>query len=174
MGLKRIFTFRRFNKARAASPTYQFDLLFRITAEDTEKFSMEEYEKTCNKIANTLVIVKVLDSKAVIGGFAPNGLNQESLTLHTPTTDQSFLFNFQNGEPKTESSIISRARKVRSTSDEYIPYLWLGPRFGVKDMVIDLKKMKCTCQPQYYDQGIYGGDKEFAIGECEIFQISEF
>ncbi|CAG8762754.1 5044_t:CDS:1, partial [Acaulospora morrowiae] len=81
----------RFNKARAALLTYQFDLLFRITAEDTKKFSMEEY-------ANTLVIVKVLDSRAVIDGFAPNRLNQESLTFHTLTTDQSFLFNFQNGE----------------------------------------------------------------------------
>ncbi|CAG8622078.1 14635_t:CDS:2, partial [Acaulospora morrowiae] len=81
MGLKRIFTFRRFNKARAALLTYQFDLLFYITAENTEKFLIEEY-------ANTLIIVKVLNSRAVIDGFVPNRLNQELLTFHTSITDQ--------------------------------------------------------------------------------------
>ncbi|CAG8542716.1 14163_t:CDS:2 [Acaulospora colombiana] len=173
--LKRFFHIKKGKKSKASSfsPTYQFDLLFRTTIEDADKFEIENYEKTCNNLANTLVIVKVLDSKAIIGGLAPNGLNRDFLTLYTPSVDQSFLFSFQTGEPKTESSIVSRARKVRSANDEYIPYLWVGPRFGARDMVIDLKKMKCTCYPQYYEQGIYDG-KEFRISECEIFQINEF
>ncbi|CAI2191569.1 2493_t:CDS:2 [Funneliformis geosporum] len=121
------------------------------------------------------VIAKIHGSKAIIGGFAPRGLDLGFLTLYTPAIDSSFLFNFKNGDPsmEVENTILCKMRTDREIESEYIPYLWTGPRFGVKDLAIDLHKMKAISVPQYYDNPVHDS-KEFNIDDVEVYQIVEY
>ncbi|CAI2179700.1 9881_t:CDS:2 [Funneliformis geosporum] len=158
---------------RSPSPmTYQFNLLFRRSRDG---FPAEDYRKKCDNLPNTLVIAKIHGSKAIIGGFAPRGLDLGFLTLYTPAIDSSFLFNFKNGDPsmEVENTILCKMRTDREIESEYIPYLWTGPRFGVKDLAIDLHKMKAISVPQYYDNPVHDS-KEFNIDDVEVYQIVEY
>ncbi|CAB5141595.1 uncharacterized protein OCT59_017449 [Rhizophagus irregularis] len=79
----------------------------------------------------------------------------------------------ETGEPLIEKTIQCKMRKDRDIESEYIPYLWVGPRFGAKDLAIDLHKMKATSIPQYYDKPIHDV-KEFNVDDVEVFQVVEY
>ncbi|CAG8480425.1 7583_t:CDS:2 [Scutellospora calospora] len=172
--LNRIFSFRKYKRNKSIKQkaiSRKFVLLYRITSQDKDtKISIKDYKDLCINRPNTLVVAKVQGSNTIIGGFAPNGLDLDFLSSGTPTIDKSFLFLFKNGAPNFNDSIVSRMHNVHNFDNLNNSYLSVGPRFGIKDLVIDLYKMKCTCQPEYYDYII--SDKEFNIEECEIFQIN--
>ncbi|PKY19313.1 hypothetical protein RhiirB3_432347 [Rhizophagus irregularis] len=162
------------NHNRSFTPTpsikYRFNLLF---SRCRDGFPTEEYHKKCDNLPNTLVVAKIHDSTSIIGGYAPRGLDLGFLTLYTTAIDSSFLFNFKTGEPLIEKTIQCKMRKDRDIESEYIPYLWVGPRFGAKDLAIDLHKMKATSIPQYYDKPIHDV-KEFNVDDVEVFQVVEY
>src|SRR6266498_3291675 len=153
--------FKKKRQKQLRSITYQFNLLFRRSRDG---FPTEDHRKRCDNLPNTLVIVKPHNSKGIVGGFAPRGL------AYTPAIGSSFLFNFKNGDPSMENTILCKMRKDKDIESEYIPYLWTGPRFGVRDLAIDLHQMKATSVPQYYDKPVHD-DKEFDIDDVEVYQI---
>ncbi|GBB99093.1 hypothetical protein RclHR1_03410006 [Rhizophagus clarus] len=170
-----LFCFKKNSKHnRSFTPTssikYRFNLLF---SRCRDGFPTEDYHKKCDNLPNTLVVAKIHDSTSIIGGYAPRGLDLGFLTLYTITIDSSFLFNFKTGEPSIENTIQCKMRKDRDIENEYIPYLWVGPRFGAKDLAIDLHKMKATSVPQYYDKPIHDV-KEFNVDDVEVFQVVEY
>ncbi|RIA83414.1 hypothetical protein C1645_743063 [Glomus cerebriforme] len=170
------FCFKRNNNnnrlfTSTSSITYQFNLLFSRSRDGI--LTEDDYNKKCENLPNTLVIAKIHDSTSIIGGFAPRGLNLGFLTLYTSTIDSSFLFNFKTGEPLIEKTVLCKMREDRDIENEYIPYLWVGPRFGAKDLAIDLHKMKAISIPQYYDKPIHD-IKEFNVDDVEIYQIVEY
>ncbi|RIB12133.1 hypothetical protein C2G38_2101746 [Gigaspora rosea] len=177
---RRLFTFRPFNKKSRRKSIKQkqqlpnsrkFNLLCRITSqtkEDPNTF-IKNYKENCINRPNTLVLAKVHGSNTIIGGFSPNGLELDYFSFCTPA-ESSFLFCFNNGELNNDDCIIGRMKNGSDVGGSYTSCLWVGPRFGNKDLAIDLNTMKCICQPQFYNS-IYA-DKEFIIDECEIFQIN--
>ncbi|CAG8748972.1 7413_t:CDS:2 [Dentiscutata erythropus] len=180
--IKRLFTFKQFSKLRHKSISQKqqmtprkFNLLCRITTQNKEdpKTYIKNYKENCINRPNTLVLAKVHGLNTIIGGFSPSGLDHDSLSLSTPSIDSSFLFCFKNGEANNDDCIVSKMKNAsdnKDNNDSYTSCLWIGPRFGNKDLVIDLNTMECICQPQFYNS-IYD-DKEFKIDECEIFQIN--
>ncbi|CAG8630109.1 3178_t:CDS:1, partial [Racocetra fulgida] len=161
--------FKKFNprsikQKQPFSVPRKLNLLYRITSQctDNTKVSIKNYKELCINRPNTLVVAKVQGTNAIIGGFAPNGLDLDFLSLCAPQIDSSFLFCFTNGEPNADS-IVGRMKtgNVRDVDNSSNSCLWVGPKFGIKDLVIDLNTMKCISQPQYYNS-IYT-DKEFKI-----------
>ncbi|CAG8717908.1 12891_t:CDS:2, partial [Cetraspora pellucida] len=154
--MKRLFTFKKLNtkllkQKQPFSAPRKFNLIYRITSQQCTENSVKNYKEHCINRPNTLVLAKVQGSNTIIGGFSPNGLDIEFLSLCAPAIDNSFLFCFTNGDPNTDS-IVSRMKNVNNVNIRDIDYssnscFWVGPKFGIKDLIIDINTMKCICQP---------------------------
>ncbi|CAB4374719.1 unnamed protein product [Rhizophagus irregularis] len=117
-----------------------------------------------------------LDDSSIINHFHANIILQwitEGVQRYTIRLPLLVDMLQETGEPLIEKTIQCKMRKDRDIESEYIPYLWVGPRFGAKDLAIDLHKMKATSIPQYYDKPIHDV-KEFNVDDVEVFQVVEY
>ncbi|RHZ46821.1 hypothetical protein Glove_606g99 [Diversispora epigaea] len=143
---------------------YDFKLLY---CGSTNGFDYTNFWDKCNKIKNILIILKVKNSKEILGGFNPIGWNVE--TEGYTNTNESFIFSLKNDQ--NLKSIISRViNPDKSIRNNYLNRY--GPIFGEHDFVMyNNFQYACWCIKRDYEQPIRDNPHKFIIDEYEAFQI---
>ncbi|PKC62878.1 hypothetical protein RhiirA1_464508 [Rhizophagus irregularis] len=100
--------------------TYEFKLLLRGSYDG---FSPKKFHEICDNQSHTVTIIKVKNSKEILGGYNPSEWKSDGSNC---TTKDSFIFSFKNDDIK--SYILSRVKDERhAVSNDR----GLGPSFGV-------------------------------------------
>ncbi|GET65720.1 carbohydrate-binding module family 13 protein [Rhizophagus irregularis DAOM 181602=DAOM 197198] len=100
--------------------TYEFKLLLRGSHDG---FSPKKFHEICDNQSHTVTIIKVKNSKEILGGYNPSEWKSDGSNC---TTKDSFIFSFKNDDIK--SYILSRVKDERhAVSNDR----GLGPSFGV-------------------------------------------
>ncbi|CAG8802184.1 7763_t:CDS:2, partial [Racocetra persica] len=109
---------------------FEFELIYRASQEN---FSIKKFHVNCDNKGPTVVVIKVLNSKEIIGGYNPLDWRSKNYHDYKYKTSESFIFSllsFSNGAIPQLSRI--------STKDEAI--VWCnnkGPCFGLQDLWIN-------------------------------------
>ncbi|CAB4439476.1 unnamed protein product [Rhizophagus irregularis] len=141
--------------------SYEFRLLFRASRDGHSPYKFHEI---CNNQPRTVTLVKVKDSKEILGGYNPLEWKSDE---DFSTTKDSFIFSFNNDE--IENYILSRViieELATFNSSES------GPSFGESDLEIWSSFVGSCCKKSTsYENPIRKIEKNFTIEELEVFQI---
>ncbi|RIB28944.1 hypothetical protein C2G38_1313661 [Gigaspora rosea] len=160
---------KKFDSYSVTNNPYEFNLLLRGTRDG---FTPESFWNLCNEQKNIVVVMKVVGTGEILGGYNPVGWKK-------PITDKkshikcnkSFIFSLKND---IKNSICSRVNKPESAISCRVTG---GPAFG-KDLVMftTFKKGKsCVCrQASSYEKSLQTKKSTiFSVVEYEIFQIKK-
>ncbi|PKC72957.1 hypothetical protein RhiirA1_451705 [Rhizophagus irregularis] len=128
---------------------FEFKLIYRSSREGFDVCKFHEY---CDNKGSTIVIIKVRDSREIIGGYNPLGWNDTNKYNET-----SYLLSYdKNVIYKTSNTIYCNKK--------------MGPCFGLKDLFVNGDTG--DCKRHSYEKKIIDIER-FEIEEYEVFQIIE-
>ncbi|CAG8698463.1 16327_t:CDS:2, partial [Dentiscutata heterogama] len=156
----------------ARKPFYQFTLTYRATRDGFD------YNKFIARNCNTAILelIKIKDSRKIIGGYNPLGLRKNNsinnyngyygghnpYQRHWETTHDSFIFCFGDGKD-SDTPILSR---VKTPSNAIYSYSGSWINFGNADLV--LNGQNGSCSQCYYENKILDSNN-FVVEELETF-----
>ncbi|GES99134.1 carbohydrate-binding module family 13 protein [Rhizophagus clarus] len=148
---------------------YKFKLLLRGSRDG---FEPKKFHEVCDNQSNTITIIKVKDSKEILGGYNPiiweSHEDMENVCDDDffSTTRDSFIFSFKDSDD-IESFILSRVKDEKyAIFGLYIS----GPSFGNGDLYFSRDYGSCSkCD---YENLIRETAGEFLAVEYEVFQIT--
>ncbi|RIB27896.1 hypothetical protein C2G38_1662930 [Gigaspora rosea] len=139
---------------------YEFKLLLKGSRDG---FSSERFHRLCDTIPGTVVVVEVLETNEILGGYNP--LIWKVSNENAATAD-SFIFSLKN--ENMNQSILSRV--TIASRAIYYGGISLGPSFG--SCAFGMKGNKwCYHSSGYGYDPIRSKDGDFYIKEYEVFQI---
>ncbi|CAI2179110.1 11924_t:CDS:2 [Funneliformis geosporum] len=143
---------------------YEFNLLFRSSRDGTYG---NTFHKKCDKKGPTIVIAKIKDSKALIGGYNPMGWEGDCIK----STVDSFLFSFNDSNNVGTGRI---GRVIRPKGAIRCFKGW-GPIFGnlngdSNDLAMTSLGNWSSSSGSYENVGI---PNHFKVEEWEVFQIKK-
>ncbi|EXX74975.1 hypothetical protein RirG_046100 [Rhizophagus irregularis DAOM 197198w] len=150
---------------------FEFKLIYRSSREGFDVCKFHEY---CDNKGSTIVIIKVRDSREIIGGYNPLGWNDTNKYNETSyllsydknviyKTSNSFIFSITNRAIPILSRISSENEAIYCNKK-------MGPCFGLKDLFVNGDTG--DCKRHSYEKKIIDIER-FEIEEYEIFQIIE-
>ncbi|GES76360.1 carbohydrate-binding module family 13 protein [Rhizophagus clarus] len=142
--------------------SYEFKLLFRASRDGHSK---EKFHEICDNKPRTISIAKVKGSSEIIGGYNP--LKWDNSYYDYSITKDSFIFSFDND--RIDNYILSRV-----IDKDYAIYndSNYGPSFGEGDLELwEGNENINYCVKCDYEKHIRKTEDNFAIDECEVFQI---
>ncbi|GBC05750.1 hypothetical protein RclHR1_00640038, partial [Rhizophagus clarus] len=125
-------------------------------------FTPKKFHDNCDNQHRTITIIKIKDSKEILGGYNP--IAWKSGDIYGITED-SFIFSFKNSD-NIDNYILSRVKNERYATYNYYDY---GPSFGNGDL--DFFGDYGFCYKNYYERKIRETFAEFRVVEYEVFQI---
>ncbi|EXX74099.1 uncharacterized protein OCT59_027119 [Rhizophagus irregularis] len=142
--------------------TYNFKLLLRGTRDG---FATKKFHEICDNQPRTVTIIKVKDSKEILGGYNPIKWKSDK---SSGITKDSFIFSFKNRD-NFENYILSRVENENyATFNDHD----FGPSFGI-DLILYGNSGKCS--KRAYESQIRGASSIFSssffVEEYEVFQI---
>ncbi|EXX63879.1 uncharacterized protein OCT59_027267 [Rhizophagus irregularis] len=145
---------------------YKFKLLLRGSRDG---FTPKKFHEICDNQSHTITIIKVKDSKEILGGYNPiawesNEFSEICDEAFSSTKD-SFIFSFKDSDD-IESYILSRIK-----FEKYAIYnaSGHGPSFGGD---LSLIGVFCGCSKGFYEKHIRETAVDnFSVEEYEVFQI---
>ncbi|RHZ51620.1 hypothetical protein Glove_476g8 [Diversispora epigaea] len=141
---------------------YEFKLLVRGSRDG---FDIKTIYEICDKVSNTVIVLKVEDTGEIIGGYNP--LEIFNNTIGWNFSKDSFAFSLKTENLK--NSIISRVKD--NPSIYYSVYSYC---FGSALCLCgNLKTGKDSfCDTDYYEKSIRSDTSGFSVEEFEVFKIS--
>ncbi|CAB4387702.1 unnamed protein product [Rhizophagus irregularis] len=150
---------------------FEFKLIYRSSREGFDVCKFHEY---CDNKGSTIVIIKVRDSREIIGGYNPLGWNDTNKYNETSyllsydknviyKTSNSFIFSITNRAIPILSRISSENEAIYCNKK-------MGPCFGLKDLFVNGDTG--DCKRHSYEKKIIDIER-FEIEEYEVFQIIE-
>ncbi|KAF0509714.1 serine-enriched protein [Gigaspora margarita] len=153
---------KRTNFAR--KPFYQFTLTYRATRDG---FNQNTFNAK-NQNNAILGLIKIKDSKKIIGGYSPLGFKGHNYNGHRygyyeqwESTNDSFIFCF--GDEESPPTILSR---VKDSSCAIYSYSGSWINFGNSDLV--LNGQNGSCSQCYYENKILDTNN-FVVEDLETF-----
>ncbi|CAG8474150.1 8569_t:CDS:2 [Paraglomus occultum] len=146
---------------------YKYELLLRGSRDG---FTSVAFHKLCDNKGPTVMILKIMGTREIIGGYSPLDWTSPSMWKYGTTSD-SFLFSFAYGELK--NAVLSRT-KDKSTAIKCRKSN--GPVFGYGPdlcMWSDEYEKKWCCYRCSYEPSIRFADGEFWIDEMEVFAVKQ-
>lgn len=137
----------------------ELDLFY---ASNIEYLNGNDFHSSCDKMRNTLIILKIKETGALIGGFTYHNFSQNGYKHDR----RAFLFNLQHGIPY----------EVTIARDAIHAVPGKMPEFGNGDLIID--KPYCTSDfPFSYGIGrsrydLTGGLHKFTLEYIEVFEVT--
>ncbi|CAG8440625.1 10407_t:CDS:2 [Funneliformis caledonium] len=161
---------------------YEFKLIYRASSEG---FSVNNFHNNCDDKGPTVVVIKVRNSKEIIGGYNPLGwrsiktenvrsyllsYNDELYSNHKCETSSSFIFSLTNREKPILSKVSSKDGAIMWSKRK-------GPCFS-KDLCIydgsssesSYNNLFGSCKQCSYEKEITHR-KNFQLEDYEVFQI---
>ncbi|UZO02535.1 uncharacterized protein OCT59_021015 [Rhizophagus irregularis] len=146
---------------------YEFNLILRGSRDG---FTSENFHEICDNKFRTITVIKVKDSKEILGGYNPIEWKTEFCFGHSK---DSFIFSFIN----KDDYILSRVQNEKQAINYYSRY---GPSFGNGDLVIyggyehSFENYANYCKKLSYEKQIRQSADKFSIEDYEVFQIKKF
>ncbi|GBB93830.1 hypothetical protein RclHR1_02240002 [Rhizophagus clarus] len=147
---------------------FQFKLIYRSSRDGFDVCKFHEY---CDNKGPTVVIIKVHNSREIIGGYNPLSWNNDTYneTSYLISYDKNVIYETSNS---FIFSITNRAIPILSRISYEDQAIYCnkkkGPCFGLKDLFID---GDCgNCKRYSYEKEIINIEN-FKIEEYEVFQI---
>ncbi|EXX73351.1 uncharacterized protein OCT59_021239 [Rhizophagus irregularis] len=151
---------------------YEFKLLYRESRDATSRdgsggllHRFKKFHEVCKNQSRTVTIIKVKDSKEVLGGYNPIEWKFDG---SYGITKDSFVFSFSNDS--TENYILSR---VNNETKAIYNDVYNGPSFGHGDLYLCTTfggGLKILCKKKYYEKQIIKSYDALSL-EFEVFQI---
>ncbi|CAG8497920.1 15507_t:CDS:1 [Funneliformis caledonium] len=169
---------------------FNFSLLYRASRDG---MSSKEFHELCDGQGPTVLVIKVVNSKQIIGAFNPLSYQKSRTSLlrknklKRMSTDSaycgkdyqnekeakigSFLFSFQTRYYPEETAVISRI--IPECVNDAIKHSRDGPCFGLgPDLSINLNGEKiCQVFPTSYQNPIINFEGKFEYEEVEVFSV---
>ncbi|RHZ51614.1 hypothetical protein Glove_476g6 [Diversispora epigaea] len=146
---------------------YEFKLLVRGSRDG---FDIKTMYEICDKVSNTVIVLKVEDTREIIGGYNPLEIYNNSDGDWYDSKD-SFVFSLKTENLK--NSIISRVKNFNTAiyydSDPTVECLDFGDALNLR---YNLKTQKSSyCGTNHYEKPIRSNDDRFSVEEFEVFEI---
>ncbi|CAG8686971.1 4004_t:CDS:1, partial [Dentiscutata heterogama] len=143
---------------------YELNLLLRGSVVG---FSSKHFHTFCDNIPGTVIVMKILGTGEIIGGYNPLVWPSDD-SFKWLSTEDSFIFTLRN--QKLSTSIISRVNNVNMAIGCSSSH---GPYFGNNFYKITAKKSKKWF---YNDNGNYSipiraNHESFTVVDYEVFQV---
>ncbi|EXX54641.1 uncharacterized protein OCT59_001222 [Rhizophagus irregularis] len=153
--------------------SYEFKLILRGSRDG---FSPSKFHETCDNRSHTILIIKVKDSNEILGGYNPIMWTSD---ITWGATKDSFIFSFKN-KNDIENYILSRVKVEKCA---IINGYNCGPSFAA-GLIIGIMNgddihnnnihNRGYCRKNIiYEKPIRETVDDFALEECEIFQITK-
>ncbi|GES93500.1 hypothetical protein GLOIN_2v1868421 [Rhizophagus clarus] len=146
---------------------YKFELLLRGSRDG---FTPKIFHELCDGKPNTVTFIKVKGTEEILGGYNPI-IWKSSRWGEYGNTKDSFIFSFKDNNIK--DAIIGN---VQDKNRAVYYNINNGPRFG-NDIILYSTKDEFSdydyihCRKWCYERNIRDTEKQFSMGEYEIFQI---
>jgi hypothetical protein len=150
--------------------SYEFKLMLRGSRDG---FTPNKFHELCDNQSNTVTIIKVKNSKEILGGYNPTIWEIN----YNYSTANSFIFSFNNNnndinndsiENYILSYVINEYSAIFNNPNN-------GPSFGSNDLILrgeDFNIYKASyCKQKSYEKPIREIEGKFFVEEYEIFQI---
>ncbi|CAG8754207.1 8271_t:CDS:2 [Cetraspora pellucida] len=152
-------------------PFYQFTLTYRATRDG---FEYNKFIANNNSSGAIIGLIKIKDSKKIIGGYNPLGLRNNNnrysgsnrYRQQWESTNDSFIFCFGD-EEGSDVHILSRVKNSSYAIYNYNGY-WMN--FGNSDLL--LNGGSGSCSQSYYENTILDTNS-FVVEELETFVVSQ-
>ncbi|RHZ87376.1 hypothetical protein Glove_37g100 [Diversispora epigaea] len=153
----------RKNVPYTESNQYKFKLLVRGSRDG---FDVKTIFEICDKVSNTVIVVKVQGTGEIIGGYNPLEINNEEKWC---SSRDSFIFSLKTENLK--NSIVSRVTDFSSAIyyNSSKPSLDFGFALNLRG---NLKTKSSYCGKGHYEKQIRSNSNNFSVEEFEIFKIS--
>ncbi|RHZ87275.1 hypothetical protein Glove_37g123 [Diversispora epigaea] len=145
---------------------YEFKLLVRGSKDG---FDVKTILKFCDKVSNTVIVLKVKGTGEIIGGYNPLEI-YNNMYGQWYSSENSFAFSLKT--KNQENSIVSRVTNFNyaiyyNSSDSYF-------QFGrILCLRGNLKTGKGSiCSTEYYEKQIRSNTSVFSVEEFEVFKVS--
>ncbi|RHZ51613.1 hypothetical protein Glove_476g7 [Diversispora epigaea] len=148
------------------SNPYEFKLLVRGSRDG---FDVKNIYEICDKVSNTVIVLKVEGTGEIIGGYNPLEIRNNINRKYFYSKD-SFVFSLKTENLK--NSIISRVKDFNRAIYYYssMQYLDFGSALNLRD---NLKAQKNSYYGILnYEKPIHSNEDVFSVEEFEIFKIS--
>ncbi|RHZ51588.1 hypothetical protein Glove_476g90 [Diversispora epigaea] len=143
---------------------YAFKLLVRGSKDG---FDVKTILEICDKVSNTVIIVKVEGTGEIIGGYNP--LEIQNNDIGWCSSQDSFIFSLKTQNLK--NSIISRVTDFNFAIYYFRSNSWL--QFGnALSLRSNLKTESSFCGIYYYEKQIRSNTNGFSVEEVEVFKVS--
>jgi hypothetical protein len=149
------------------STLYEFKLMLRGTRDG---FIPKKFHEICDNQSRTVLIIKVKDSKEILGGYNPIEWKSCKSVLDNDLfgiTKDSFIFSFKDNE-NVDDYILSRVKNERYATNNTS---YLGPSFGVGDLTFHFTCEYNYCKNCDYEIQIRETNDYFSMDEYEVFQV---
>ncbi|RHZ43787.1 hypothetical protein Glove_856g49 [Diversispora epigaea] len=147
---------------------YEFKLLVRGSRDG---FDVRNIYEICDKVSNTVIVLKVEGTGEIIGGYNPLEIrnNIDDVYEHFYSED-SFVFSLKIENLK--NSIISRVKNFEAAIYSYssMESLDFGYALNLRDNLKTQKKS--CCGTTHYEKLIRSNEDYFSVEEFEVFKIS--
>ncbi|RHZ43773.1 hypothetical protein Glove_856g51 [Diversispora epigaea] len=146
---------------------YEFKLLVRGSRDG---FDVKTIYEICDKVSNTVIVLKVEDTGEIIGGYNPleicKNINDNQKSFYSK---DSFVFSLKIENLK--NSIISRVKTFNNAIYYYSSMQKLD--FGsALNLRYNLKTQeKSYCGTRSYEKPIRSNEDKFSVEEFEVFKI---
>jgi hypothetical protein len=136
-------------------PIYSFKLLHRGL---DDGMNVDEFHENCDEKGPTLVVIKIKNSRDIIGGYNPFSWSSSGCWK---VTNKSFIFSFKNGSFR--NNILSRVRDQHTAIHDNFNR---NVGFGYRDLL--WFKGECICSS--YNRKILE-TRNFILEDYEVFQV---
>ncbi|RHZ84863.1 hypothetical protein Glove_74g217 [Diversispora epigaea] len=150
---------------------YEFKLLVRGSRDG---FDVKTIYEICDKVSNTVIVLKVKDTGEILGGYIPCELDKnQNKWIYS---QDSFAFSLKTTNLK--NSILSRVKNFNNAIANYpkSSQLYFGYTLCLEG---NLKTYKtCYCDSDWYDmpirsKGHIDSNNRFNVEEYEVFEVSK-
>ncbi|RHZ60898.1 hypothetical protein Glove_350g31 [Diversispora epigaea] len=161
------------------SNPYEFEL---IVKGSRDGFDVKTIYEICDKVSNTLIILKVEGTGEILGGYNP--LEWDKNNNEWKKTQDSFTFSLKTANLKI--SIFSRVKNFKYAIGYYLNESWssFGHALILRDNLKTSKNSYCRCK--WYEKPIRSAEflssihkppssdkSTFNVEEYEIFKVSK-
>jgi hypothetical protein len=165
------WTQRNDANARIPKNKYNFDLIYRGSRDG---FNINTMRNKCNGQGACILVIKIKENGAIIGGYNPLGWNHNGYNNgyynnnnYWGNTADSFIFSLDDGKD------LKKAKISRVTNRNYAIYGFnqanFALNFGNSDLVIN--GTNGTCNKSNYESNILDTNN-FTIEEMEMFRFT--
>ncbi|RHZ84816.1 hypothetical protein Glove_74g187 [Diversispora epigaea] len=156
---------------------YEFKLLVRGSRDG---FDVKTIYEICDKVSNTVVVLKVKDTGEILGGYIPCELDKNN--TRWIYSQDSFAFSLKTTNLK--NSILSRVEDFNNAIANYpqSPLLYFGNTLCLENNLKTDKNSYCLQNQYSYNKPIrsevlanssFGGKNRFNVEEYEVFEVSK-